>query len=443
MKSRKLWAFWCAFFFFLLASGAQAQRDSKTLKKILKKQAKADPIFAKIYANPDAYRVQILYTQIDRDKNNTPRFRTHSFRHRPNEYFYPASTVKFPACLLALEKINTLNLPRFTKETSMLTDSCAGIADYPKQHEDATSPDGLPSIAHYAKKILLVSDNDAFNRLFEFVGQEPFNETLHRKGYPELRITHRLSIPLSKVQNQRSNPQTFVNTTVEEETREDSSGKVFIQLTAKKDTVYKQPMLVATKTFAAADSIKIGKGFMRAGKLVSEPFDFTTKNFFPLKNQQDILKASLFPEALPEAMRFNLKPDDYSFLWKYMSQLPPETTFPKYDISYYDSYCKFLMFGDNKKPMPKNIRIFNKVGDAYGFLLDNAYIVDFDTQVEFMLTVVIYCNSDGIFNDDTYDYDSVGFPFMAQLGKAIYDFELKRKRKNKPDLSKFKLTYDQ
>ena len=109
----------------------------------------------------------------------------------------------------------------------------------------------------------------------------------------------------------------------------------------------------------------------------------------------------------------------------------------------WDSYCKFLMFGNTKEAMPKNIRIFNKVGDAYGFLLDNAYIVDFANGVEFMLTTVIYCNEDGIFNDDKYDYDTVGFPFMANLGDVIYNYEINRKKKVKPNLSKFKINYDE
>ena len=101
------------------------------------------------------------------------------------------------------------------------------------------------------------------------------------------------------------------------------------------------------------------------------------------------------------------------------------------------------MFGNTKEAMPKNIRIFNKVGDAYGFLLDNAYIVDFANGVEFMLTTVIYCNEDGIFNDDKYDYDTVGFPFMANLGDVIYNYEINRKKKVKPNLSKFKINYDE
>jgi hypothetical protein len=101
------------------------------------------------------------------------------------------------------------------------------------------------------------------------------------------------------------------------------------------------------------------------------------------------------------------------------------------------------MFGDGKKPISPNIRIFNKVGDAYGYLLDNAYVVDFDKGVEFMLSAVINTNVDGIYNDGKYAYHQLGYPFMKNLGRTVYKYELKRKRRHKPDLSEFKLKYDQ
>ena len=88
-----------------------------------------------------------------------------------------------------------------------------------------------------------------------------------------------------------------------------------------------------------------------------------------------------------------------------------------------------------------DIRIFNKVGDAYGFLIDAAYIVDYKNEIEFMLSAVIYCNSDGIFNDDKYDYDKVGLPFMKNLGKIIYDYERTRIRKNKQLFSPISFNY--
>jgi hypothetical protein len=93
--------------------------------------------------------------------------------------------------------------------------------------------------------------------------------------------------------------------------------------------------------------------------------------------------------------------------------------------------------------MPKQVRVFNKVGWAYGFLTDISYVVDFKNNVEFMLTATVYVNSDEVLNDDKYDYDSIGYPFMYQLGQTIYNYELQRNREHKPDLSKFKIQYEQ
>ena len=410
-----------------LSTVSAQEKTDKFLVDLLKKQPEK---FGKILANPAAYRVQILYTQINRDKNNVPHFKSYAYRLNKDEYFYPASTVKFPSTLLALEKLNSLKIKGLDRKTTMLSDSA--YDGQIRQLEDSTNLENFkPTIEHYVKKILVVSDNDAFNRLFEFMGQEAFNETLRRKGFADVRITHRLSVGMTREQNRRSNPVSFV-------------GKMGEKL-------YEQPVLVSTKMYEPKAVVKLGKGYMTAGKtiyvgdsLVKEPFDFTHKNSFPIENQQAILKTMLFPEAVKAEQRFNLTPEDYKFLYQYMSQYPTETRSPPYasDTSMTDSYCKFLMFGDSKKPIPKNIRIFNKVGDAYGFLIDNAYVVDFEKGVEFMLTATIYCNEDGIFNDDHYDYDDFGFPFMANLGKTIYDFELSRKRKVKPDLSKFKLKYD-
>jgi hypothetical protein len=100
------------------------------------------------------------------------------------------------------------------------------------------------------------------------------------------------------------------------------------------------------------------------------------------------------------------------------------------------------MFGEEKNPIPTSIRIFNKVGDAYGYLIDNAYFVDFDKGIEFMLSVVINTNSDGIYNDGKYDYKTVGYPFLRDIGQSIYHYEVGRTRKFKPDLSEFQFQYD-
>ena len=82
------------------------------------------------------------------------------------------------------------------------------------------------------------------------------------------------------------------------------------------------------------------------------------------------------------------------------------------------------------------------MGDAYGFLTDAAYIVDFDNGVEFILAATIYTNANETFNDDTYEYDTIGLPFLRHLGRAIYDIELKRKRAHRPDLADLEFVRD-
>ena len=59
-----------------------------------------------------------------------------------------------------------------------------------------------------------------------------------------------------------------------------------------------------------------------------------------------------------------------------------------------------------------------------------------------MLSATLYVNNDGILNDNAYEYDSVGHPFLYQLGKTLYQHELKRRRQNPPDLSRFTVKYE-
>ena len=111
-----------------------------------------------------------------------------------------------------------------------------------------------------------------------------------------------------------------------------------------------------------------------------------------------------------------------------MSALPRDIKFKQYDPKeYYDSYVKFFMYGDGKEPIPNNISIYNKVGYAYGYLTDCAYITDYENKIAFILTATVHVNNNQVFNDDTYEYDGVGIPFLAELGRQVYQQEINRK----------------
>jgi hypothetical protein len=400
----------------MLACSAQAADQNGLIERLLRSRP---DLFGQVLENIEKHQVQILYTQIDRDGEGKPRFRTHTFRVDPGVYFYPASSIKIAAAVLALEKLNELGIEGLDKYTPLRIDSA-----YTAQtavERDETSPTGLPSIAHYVKKLFVVSDNDAYNRLYEFLGQQYLNETLWNKGYGDIRITHRLAIARTSDQNRRTNPFTFYQ-----------SDEIF----------YQQPLAYNPTQYSAPEPILRGQGYYSGGQLYEEPKDFTRSNYVSLEVLQGILQAILFPQAVPQKRRFNLTEDDYAWLYKTMSMLPRESRHPQYDPEeYYDAYGKFFMFGDKKDPLPRNIRVFSKSGLAYGTLTDNAYIVDFEKGVEFLLTAVIYVNENQIFNDDHYEYDQIGLPFLANLGRIIYQHELSRRREHPPDLRRFLRDY--
>ncbi|GEO03772.1 hypothetical protein AAE02nite_14360 [Adhaeribacter aerolatus] len=404
----------------LTLSSNQALAQKRNLVEQILRQ-NSDSLLQQIVQHPAKYQVQILYTQINRDKNNHPKLTSYAYHLNPENYFYPASTVKLPGALAALEKINNLNIPGLTKETPLKIDSA-----YEKQTRvlsDSSAANHKPSVAHYLKKIFLVSDNDAYNRLYEFVGQETLNQTIHQKSYKKVRLLHRLSVGDDAAHGRYTNPITFYH---------------------ENKIIYQQPLVYNPNTYPnQLKTTLVGKGFYLNDKLINQPMDFSERNNISVQTLQEILQSVIFPEAVPVKKRFNLTPDDYTFLYKYMSMLPRESSSPRYDPQEFpDSYGKFLLVGGTKEPLPPNIRIFNKAGWAYGYLIDNAYIVDFEHKVEFFLTAVILTNEDLIFNDDKYETETVGLPFMNKLSNLIYKHELVRKKKYKPNLDKFRLTYD-
>ena len=428
MKTISFNRFYCLLFFtisnYSFPLMAQRVNNNTFLNDLL---AKHPQYFDSVLKNKNELKVQIIYTQIDKGKKQKDKikFTDHYFNLNSENYFYPASTVKLPVAILALQKLNELSagsggkLSGLGKNTTMITGS-----DGDRQTEvcnDPTTADGRPTVAHYIKKILLVSDNDAFNRLYEFLGQEYINNSLHKMGYINAQLIHRLQISLTEEENRHTNPVRFI----------DSTGRV----------IYDKPGEKSQLIYAPRNT-KMGKGYYNGDKLINEPFDFSKKNRLPLEDLHNIVKSIMFPESVPEKQRFNLTKNDYAFLRKYMSMMPQESKSPVYTApDYWDTYVKFLLYGSEKGKADPDVRIFNKVGDAYGFLIDAAYIADYKHNVEFILSAIIYCNSDGIFNDDKYDYDKVGFPFFKHLGEVLYEYELKRKRKYPADLSSFRFQY--
>lgn len=370
-------------FFHCLGSCAVEKSITNPLEHVLQSQ---DLMIKRVMDSLNRFEIQIRYTQIDRIKGKVI-FTDYDFQVDDKKYFYPASTVKLPVAALTLEKINEVET--LTKDTRFYVEG-----------------DSIETtFAAEISKIFVVSDNDANNRLMEFLGQDDINDRLAKKGINNVHISHRLGV----------------------DNGDDVTTKPLViylndsTVTILDGTVNAPPGSLKIK------GTKKGIGFYEDGSLINEPFDFRFKNYYPIDAQHSVLERLLFPERFSKEERFKINEVQREFLLKTMHTLPRNAGYD--ENTFYDGYGKFFMYGDTKARIPEHIKIYNKVGFAYGTLTDCAYIKDLKNNVDFLLTATILVNKNGIFNDNNYEFEEVGIPFLASLGRGLYNYELKR---NKP-----------
>ena len=388
-----------AIFLFCCVLGCNSKpKNSSLLLEILKDSKES--IIKKVQSDLNTHEVQILYTRIHRDSSGLPKFERHNFQVNSKQYFYPASTVKFPVAILALQKIRKLQSQGIpvTADTPFKVLFSENLI----KKTDSTHPKNNLTIAHLIKKIFLVSDNMAYNYLFDFIGSDDANKAIHNIGITNFNLSHKFS----DSENENTTPR-------------------FIFFNQKGDTIYNQAPIISNQKIKNTNlgGVLKGKGYIKDGILIGESMDFSEKNYVSISALHQILERIIFPKLFSKKKQFTIEPEDYFFLRYWMSRTPNEVTIPFYDReTFFDSYCKFFIYGDKKGEMTNNIRIYNKVGLAYGTATDVAYVKD-SNGVEFFLTATILTNKNEIFNDNTYEYDELGIPFLAAVGREIYKFE--------------------
>ncbi|MBC7448985.1 MAG: serine hydrolase [Hymenobacteraceae bacterium] len=390
-------------------------RDSPLLDSLLHARPTLDSLILKA----DDLNIQIIYTQINRDAQNRPRFTRHTWHLDSTRYFNPASLVKLPVCIAALEKLHRYEAQGVTFSTPMAT-GVAYRCQTPVRNPRSANSDRVASVGNYVRRMLLVSDNDAYNRLYEFVGQQTLHERLASWQMPTARITNRFSPGCDIIANRHTNPIIFL-----------PRGR---------------PPVVQSAAFNLGPlpppfgPVKVGRAYRTAGnQLIPEPFDFTNANYLALDHVTTLLQSVLFPGT---GVELNLTPSDRQLLIRHLALAPHESGNSLYrDKAYFDTYKKYLYYG--RRPQTQypaaDLRSFNIVGLSYGFVADCAYFVEPSTGTEFLLSAVLYANPDGVLNDGRYAYHSVGWPFLRDLGQAVYQLEQKRRKANEPDLSEFRL----
>ena len=379
MLMYKYFLAFCCFFFLSCSS------TNNPIELIIKKR---DPHLKPVYKNKENHNLQIIYTKVLRDSSGVPSFIEYDYKVDNNFYFYPASTMKLPIVALTLQKINELRNTGF----NINVDSKILLASDDKIIKDTTFKDLIA-------KVFLVSDNSASNILINFLGYNYFNQEMRRKGLKTIVLNHKF------------NPDPYVNT----------DWKIY---TLERDLISKNETqeIIQHKNL---NNLLQGKYQIINGEKTERPFSFEIKNRASLRDLDGVIKRIIYPEIFEAKDRINLTDQDHNFLRYWMSRFTFEDIGVEYqkDSVYFDSYNKFFIYGDSVNAIDKKIRIYNKVGQAYGTLTDISYIKDYQKDIEFFLSATIYVNQNQIVNDNLYEYDDIGIPFLAEFARKVYGLE--------------------
>ncbi len=350
--------------------------------------------FRTVLAAQRQHRLQILLAEPVTAADGKVTLRRSRFGD-PRQYFYPASTVKLGAAVAAL-----LELQRLSREQDDAFTMDAKWRALPRFPGDAVDPPWIP-IADDLRAMLIVSDNPPYNRCFELLSQKGLNETLWSAGLSSARMWHRLSEPRT-VEEHRLTRHLAIQ-----------QGDTSLAIAPREAG--------AKLDNSAFTELQVGASHMRGKERIDQPMSFADKNAISLEDLQDMLAMVVRPDIDLGKRGFpELSVTSRAFLIEQLGAYPRECPSPEYDEKKHpDEYCKFLLPGLRRVVPADSLRVYAKIGLAYGFAIENSYVENVATGRGFFVAAVIYVNADGCIGDDRYEYESVADPFFASLGEAL------------------------
>ena len=353
---------------------------------------KSDPFLKEIIKDKEDYEIQVMLTKVNHD-NTKIDFQNYQYQHDENQYFYPASTIKLPIVVLTLKKINELR-----SKGSDITLKSKIILNNVDNYSNFKLQDSITSFQNLIADIFLVSDNSASNILIDFIGYNYFNDEMQNAGFDRTYLNHKF------------NPDPYVNSTWQ---ISDLDNNMISSINDNQKII---------KADDKTNGLDKGERRYFNGEILDESLNFSEKNRFSITDMHNLIKYIFYPEIFDKANTFNLNVEDYDFIRYWMSRFTYEDIGEKFigDEKFFETYNKFFIHGDEQSVSNEQIRVYNKIGQAYGTSIDNGLIKNYQNNVEFILTSTIYTNKNKVINDNLYEYDDIAEPFLAKLSRAIY-----------------------
>ena len=371
---------------------------------------RASPPLSPLAERAEEHRLQILVSEvIEGTAGSPPRLRRHGYRLE-SEYFYPASAIQLYAALGVAQWL-TVTQRDAKRRDSFAADLSSAVrigpatpGDDPITRDESNLAGGTITLGHEIRKLCIVSDNRAFDRLFELMSGPGLSRSARDAGFHSVRVRHRLG---------------------EEEAPADAE-----DLPLRRFEIEGKPwgtvvMNVFTLPEVRLDPIEpaevpIGRAHLRDGVRVARPMDFSEKNVTSIADLQDALITTLRPEIEVGKPGYTLSDECRSFLARALCELPRASKNPIFDPeSNPDDHVNFLLPGLRRVIPAEDLDVYAKTGLAYGFTVVNSYVVDRKAKKSFFIAACLSTNANETLNDGIDEYDEVAMPFWTELGEAL------------------------
>ena len=371
---------------------------------LLQLLGKKDPLLDEVLSNPSKYQFQVIYTSVNENGEKDSLDKHSLFEDR--YYFYPASLIKFPLALLALEKMTLLKDSGIGLQTKIISNTCS----CDKETDSYVKKSINPCLGQFLREMMIMSNNDAYNLFFDFVGRDHFNTRICEMGFNGIVLKSRFS-GCSNEQNRMSGGVRFLG--------------------VGDSLIYSVPCMqsAATVSIDSMLPIKAGIAYIEKGKKINKPKDYSETNYVSLSQAHQLLVSLFYPGFAPAGFSLEIDTVYKNALLQAMGSFPRELLQSAEDFKNIpDHYYKFFLDPASMKTADGNLRIYNKVGLASGFLSDVSYFVDSANGVRFFLSAAILAKKDGVINNGNNNYFDLGMPVLRKIGALIYQYELEKKR---------------
>jgi len=380
----------------------EANTDSTLYRILLNK----DPLLDQVIKNPSKYYFQLIYTKVEKLANKI-NYHTYSI-NQGNQYFYPASLIKFPLAFVALEKLTTLKDSgvRINDPISVNTCSCDfATNNYVSKHRK-------PTMLQFLREMMIMSNNDAYNLYFDFVGRDLLNSRMHSMNIFDIQMKNRFTGGCGEERN-----------------------KAFGGIIFNKNDASKSFTVPCSKSIQnwIIDSIKYPTFFESKSyykkKIITNRQNNAANNYVSLLQAHKLLINLMHPSAQLYQNDFKIDAEYKNEFIKSLGSFPRELDHSSYDTANLaDYYYKFFIDPKVIQTKDNSIRVYNKVGLASGFVSDVSYFYDSTHQIEYFISAAILSKKA---NTNENNYNDWGIPILRKIGGLIYTDELYNKANEK------------